>query len=108
MDAQPYVRIFNPVTQGEKFDPDGAYVRRWVPELERLPTKYVHAPFRAPAAVLAAAGVRLGDSYPEPVVDHSIARARFLAVAESHLAQARAADGLNHFPARAASRRAAL
>ena len=89
MDAQPYFRIFNPVTQGEKFDPEGAWVRRWVPELARLPAKFVHAPFLAPKAVLAAAGVRLGETYPEPVVEHSSARTRFLVIAETHLGRTR-------------------
>ena len=68
-DAAPYFRIFNPVTQGKKFDPDGAYVRRFVPELADLPDKYIQNPFDAPPAVLESAGVRLGDNYPEPVVD---------------------------------------
>ncbi|HEX6272723.1 MAG TPA: FAD-binding domain-containing protein, partial [Polyangiaceae bacterium] len=89
MDAQPYFRIFNPVTQGEKFDPQGVWVRRWVPELARLPAKFVHAPFLAPKAVLAAAGLRLGETYPEPVVEHSSARTRFLAIAETHLGRTR-------------------
>jgi deoxyribodipyrimidine photo-lyase len=89
MDAQPYFRIFNPVTQGEKFDPDGAWVRRWLPELARLPTKFVHAPFLGPKAVLEAAGVLLGETYPEPVVEHATARTRFLAIAETHLGRAR-------------------
>jgi deoxyribodipyrimidine photo-lyase len=84
-DAQPYFRIFNPVTQGERFDPDGAYVRRYVPELARLPARYIHAPWSAPAAVLAQAGVRLGDNYPEPIVDHRSARQRFLLVAGDQL-----------------------
>ncbi len=85
MDAQPYFRIFNPVTQGERYDPEGAWVRRWVPELGRLPSKYIHAPFRSPPSVLEAAGVRLGETYPEPIIDLDVARARFLAVAESYL-----------------------
>jgi deoxyribodipyrimidine photo-lyase len=80
-DAQPWFRIFNPVVQGERFDPAGAYVRRWVPELERMPARYVHRPWEAPVAVLQAAGVRLGETYPRPVVDHLLARERFLALA---------------------------
>ena len=68
-DAAPYFRVFNPVTQGEKFDPEGVYTRRYVPELSRLPTKYLFAPWAAPQAVLAQAGVRLGETYPRPVVD---------------------------------------
>ncbi len=77
-DAAPYFRIFNPVKQGVKFDPNGAYVRRWVPELAQVPTEHIHAPWQAPPAVLAAAGVRLGDAYPAPIVDHTQARARAL------------------------------
>ena len=68
-DAAPYFRVFNPVTQSEKFDADGDYIRRYVPELAGLPAKHIHAPFKAPANVLAAAGVRLGENYPLPVVD---------------------------------------
>jgi deoxyribodipyrimidine photo-lyase len=78
-DAAPYFRIFNPVEQGRKFDPDGAYVRRWCPELARLPTAVLHAPFEADADTLAAAGVALGRSYPRPIVDHAAARAAALA-----------------------------
>ncbi len=78
-DAAPYFRVFNPVTQGERFDPDGAYVRRWVPELARLPAACIHAPWLAPPEVLAAAGVRLGLDYPAPIVDHAVARNRALA-----------------------------
>ena len=77
-DAAPYFRIFNPVTQGERFDPEGRYVRRWVPELAELPDKYIHAPWLAPAHVLAAANVRLGETYPEPIVDLKATRARAL------------------------------
>ena len=73
-DAAPFFRIFNPVTQGEKLDPEGAYVRRWVPELARLPDEFIHKPWMAPAAVLAAAGVTLGANYPERLIDHDIAR----------------------------------
>ena len=73
-DAQPFFRIFNPLSQSRKYDPDGAYIRRWVPELAGLPTKHLHAPWEAPADVLEAAGVRLGETYPEPMVDHAEAR----------------------------------
>ncbi len=84
-DAQPYFRIFNPVTQGKKFDPDGRYVRRWVPELGELPKRYIHAPWQAPSGVLLDAGVCLKKNYPAPVVDHKEARERFLALASVHL-----------------------
>ena len=77
-DAQPFFRIFNPVTQGEKFDPAGSYVRRFVPEIARLPDRFIHKPWLAPADVLAAAGIRLGETYPLPLVDHSTARAHAL------------------------------
>lgn len=79
------VRIFNPVTQGETFDPDGEYVRRWVPELAKLPAKFIHKPWEAPADVLRAAGVSLGKSCPRPIVDHKESRERFLSVAKQHL-----------------------
>jgi deoxyribodipyrimidine photo-lyase len=78
-DAAPYFRIFNPVAQGLKFDPNGKYVRRWVPELAALPDDVLHAPWEAPALTLAAAGVTLGKNYPLPIVDHAAARARALA-----------------------------
>ena len=78
-DAAPYFRIFNPVSQGTKFDPDGDYVRRWVPELARLPANVVHAPWTAPRRILAAAGVVLGRDHPLPIVDHAEARGRALA-----------------------------
>jgi deoxyribodipyrimidine photo-lyase len=84
-DAQPYFRIFNPVTQGEKFDPQGDYVRRWVPELELMPARYIHRPWEAPDAVLRVAGVRFAENYPRPIVDHRFARERFLAMAARHL-----------------------
>jgi len=78
-DAAPFFRVFNPVLQGRKFDPEGHYVRRWVPELGRLPLRYLHSPWTAPARVLEAAGVRLGKTYPAPLVDHPEARKRALA-----------------------------
>jgi deoxyribodipyrimidine photo-lyase len=77
-DAAPYFRIFNPVLQGERFDPSGGYVARWVPELARLPARHIHAPWTAPAAVLAAAGVSLGRDYPEAIVDLQASRTRAL------------------------------
>jgi deoxyribodipyrimidine photo-lyase len=78
-DAAPYFRVFNPILQGAKFDPDGAYVRRWVPELDRLPTKFIHEPWEAPMDVLAEAALILGRDYPQPIVDHGEARAAALA-----------------------------
>jgi len=78
-DAAPYFRIFNPIIQGEKFDADGCYVRCWIPELGALPERWLHAPWTAPTAVLAEAGVRLGQTYPYPIIDHSQARRRALA-----------------------------
>lgn len=89
VDAQPWFRVFNPVLQGRKFDASGAYVRRWVPEIARLPDRYLHAPWEAPPAVLEKAGVELGRSYPRPIVEHGFARGRFLAAAEGHLSLAR-------------------
>ncbi|CAN5267628.1 deoxyribodipyrimidine photo-lyase [soil metagenome] len=78
-DASPFFRIFNPTTQGTKFDPAGKYVRQWVPELRGLPDKWIHAPWTAPPEVLRDAKIRLGHDYPKPVVDHAEARDRALA-----------------------------
>jgi deoxyribodipyrimidine photo-lyase len=77
-DAQPYFRIFNPVNQSEKFDPEGKFIRRYLPQLTRLPNKLIHAPWLARPVDLAAAGVELGRDYPPPVVDHAAARAKTL------------------------------
>jgi len=77
-DAAPYFRVFNPITQGSKFDETGAYVRKWCPELRKMPDKFLHAPFDAPDAIRKAAGVTLGRNYPRPVVDHGLARERAL------------------------------
>ena len=73
-DAAPYFRIFNPIRQGETFDPEGDYVRRWVPEVARLPAADIHAPWKASPGVLADAGVEIGRNYPAPIVDHASAR----------------------------------
>lgn len=81
-DAAPYFRIFNPIMQGAKFDPNGDYTRRWVPELAKLPDDVLHAPWDAPDAVLSKAGVTLGKTYPKPIVDHGAARTRALAAYE--------------------------
>ena len=82
-DAAPYYRIFNPVLQGETYDPKGDYVRRYVPELARLPAGLIHQPWTATPAELRAAGVILGETYPRPIVDHAAARARALAALET-------------------------
>jgi len=81
-DAAPYFRIFNPVAQGRRFDPDGAFVRRWIPELAELPPEWIHEPWKAPGDVLTAADVSLGETYPAPIVDHGEARDRALAAYE--------------------------
>jgi deoxyribodipyrimidine photo-lyase len=81
-DAAPYFRIFNPVLQGKKFDPDGAYVRKYVPELAGLPDSDIHAPWEADEMTLAAAGVRLGQTYPRPIISLAEGRARALAAYE--------------------------
>jgi deoxyribodipyrimidine photo-lyase len=73
-DAAPFFRIFNPTSQGTKFDPNGIYVRRWVPELARLPNEWIHEPWSAPPHVLMAAGIKLGEHYPRPIVQHNHAR----------------------------------
>ncbi|MGE0828331.1 MAG: deoxyribodipyrimidine photo-lyase [Hyphomonadaceae bacterium] len=77
-DASPYFRIFNPTKQGETYDPDGAYIRQWVPELARLPDAFMHRPHEADPAILRAAGVKVGETYPLPIVDHAVARTRAL------------------------------
>lgn len=82
-DAAPYFRIFNPVKQGETYDPEGDYVRRWVPELARLPPKHIHAPWQAPEEERECSGVNLDANYPVPIVDHAAARARALAAFEA-------------------------
>jgi deoxyribodipyrimidine photo-lyase len=78
-DAAPYFRIFNPVLQGEKFDPRGDYVRHWIPELARVPDEWIHKPWQAPGLMLAQAGIELGREYPMPIVAHEAARKRALA-----------------------------
>lgn len=77
-DAAPYFRVFNPVTQGETYDPQGDYVRRWIPEIAKLPPARLHQPWTAKPHELAEAGVRLGKDYPLPIVDHAAARVRAL------------------------------
>lgn len=82
-DAAPYFRIFNPVLQGKKFDPAGAYVRQYVPELARVPDRFVHNPWEAPADILEHAGVAIGKDYPAPIVDLKESRDRALAAFSS-------------------------
>jgi deoxyribodipyrimidine photo-lyase len=77
-DAAPFFRIFNPVTQGQKFDPTGEYTRRWVPELRKLPASSIHQPWKVSASVLEEAGVLLRTDYPAPIIDHDFARRRAL------------------------------
>lgn len=86
-DAAPYFRVFNPVSQSQKFDAQGVYLRRWCPELRDLDNKTIHAPWTAGPLDLAGAGVILGDNYPEPIVDHKMARERALATYKSALDQ---------------------
>ncbi|CAI8406563.1 MAG: Deoxyribodipyrimidine photo-lyase [Rhodospirillaceae bacterium] len=77
-DAAPYFRVFNPVTQGQKFDPDGTYTRRFVPELQDMPNKFLFNPWDAPKDVLKRAGVQLGQNYPQPIVEVKASRQRAL------------------------------
>lgn len=86
-DAAPYYRVFNPIAQGEKFDPDGEYIRRWVPELSALAPPYIHRPWDTPRSVLDEAGVALGTAYPRPIVSHAEGRRRALD-ALAHMKQA--------------------
>lgn len=79
-DAAPYFRVFNPVIQGEKFDPNGRYIRKWCPELAKLAAPWIHQPHQAPPDLCRAAGVRLGENYPRPMVDHAVMREKALEV----------------------------
>jgi deoxyribodipyrimidine photo-lyase len=87
IDAQPYFRVFNPVSQAQKFDPDGAYVRRFVPEVAGLSDAYLHAPWEAPEDERRRAGIVLGETYPAPIVDLKLGRTRALEV-YAHAAKA--------------------
>ena len=78
-DAAPYFRVFNPIIQGQKFDPDGDYVRKYVPELKNLDSKFIHTPWEAPSNVLKRAGLTLGEDYPKPIIEHKKGRERALA-----------------------------
>ena len=77
-DAAPYFRVFNPVLQGQKFDPDGNYIKQWVPELMDLPKKYLHTPWLAPAEVLKNANLDIGKNYPAPLIEPDVGRKRAL------------------------------
>ena len=79
-DAAPYYRIFNPVLQAKRFDPQRRYIRQWLPEIARLPDRWIHQPWAAPDAVLRQAGIELGVTYPRPVVDLGDSRKRALQV----------------------------
>lgn len=78
-DAAPYFRIFNPITQSKKFDPQGTYIRRWLPELNKVPDKYIHEPWLMPPEIQDEASCRIGQEYPPPLIDHAEARQRTLA-----------------------------
>ena len=78
-DAAPFFRVFNPVTQAERYDASGDYIRRWIPELSRMPAPWIFKPWAAPNNVLRDAGVRLGRTYPRPIIDHAAAREAALA-----------------------------
>jgi deoxyribodipyrimidine photo-lyase len=82
-DAQPYFRIFNPVSQSERFDPQGNFIRRYLPELERVPDAAIHAPWRLSPPEQQACGCVVGRDYPAPVIDHSVQRAKALALFKS-------------------------
>jgi deoxyribodipyrimidine photo-lyase len=82
-DAAPYFRVFNPTLQGQKFDAQGDYVRRWVPELANMPAQHIHAPWDAPADILRRAGVALGETYPRPIIAHDEGRRQALAAYEA-------------------------
>ena len=77
-DAAPYFRVFNPVLQGQKFDPQGNYVRQWVPELAKVPTKILHTPWKMPLEIQKQVDCLIGRDYPAPIVDHAMARKRVL------------------------------
>jgi deoxyribodipyrimidine photo-lyase len=77
-DAQPYFRIFNPITQSEKFDAEGKFIRRYLPQLGRLDNKQIHAPWKLSPSILKQAGITLGDNYPAPIIEHDVARSQTL------------------------------
>jgi deoxyribodipyrimidine photo-lyase len=79
-DAAPYFRIFNPITQSKKYDPEGIYIRKWLPELSDIPNKFIHTPFELSHSQQKEYGCQLGKHYPQPIVDHATARTLALAV----------------------------
>ncbi len=91
-DAAPYFRIFNPVLQSQKFDPHGAYIRQWVPELAAVPEKFIHTPWLMSPREQEAAGVRLGREYPAPIVDRALVKARTLEAYKHSQARGQAAS----------------
>ncbi|MEO6397905.1 MAG: FAD-binding domain-containing protein, partial [Tepidiformaceae bacterium] len=84
-DAPPYFRIFNPVLQGQRFDPDGLFIRHWVPELKDLPNRFLYAPWTAPLEIQNASQCVIGEDYPAPIVPHDFATARAKALFASSL-----------------------
>ncbi len=84
-DAAPYFRIFNPVAQGQKFDPEGKYVRAWVPELSQVANKHIHEPWQMSRSEQIKACCEIGVDYPAPIVDHSFARERVLAAYQAEI-----------------------
>ncbi len=105
-DAAPYYRIFNPILQAERFDPQRDYLRRWVPELAALPDAWIHQPFRAPPMILAEVGLQLGKHYPHPVVDLAASRDRALATWQRLRTPADPLDAAQAAPRRAKGKRA--
>ena len=83
VDAAPYFRIFNPVLQGKRFDLNGAYIRTWIPELRKLPDQWIHQPWRTPQPVMRSAGIKLGQNYPDPIIDLDDGRHQALAAWKS-------------------------
>ncbi|MDX1975227.1 MAG: deoxyribodipyrimidine photo-lyase [Rickettsiales bacterium] len=94
-DASPYYRIFNPILQGQRFDPAGKYVRRWIPELSKLPDTYIHCPWEAGEEILRHAGVSLGKNYPGPIVNHAAAREAALHAYKMHKSDATSPPSIN-------------
>jgi deoxyribodipyrimidine photo-lyase len=77
-DAAPYFRIFNPISQSQKFDPHGKFIRHWLPELENVPDEFIHNPWKMPYEIQKGCACQIGKDYPNPIIDHSWARQRAL------------------------------